>query len=170
MRAWWSWADPSRGQNLLVTEIPLSSLLEAPFFGNTAWQVGVSHPMRWLTQITFGSLSLPLSAFQISVGRRSVFQSAVHFLRPPGESRPWAHVWRPPKMPNFLVLAGSQSCYIYLKKSLQCLSVPDWDCGYTEHICWIFDSAKFIFSGERKRKHYVRSVNVDISLMPKDKQ
>lgn len=34
---------------------------------------------------------------------------------------------------KLLVLAGSQGCYMYLKKSLLCLRVTDWDCGHTEH-------------------------------------
>lgn len=88
-----------------------------------------------------------------------------------GESRQWVCVWRLPKMSSLLVLAGSQSCYVYFKKSLWCLSVPGWGHGHTEHTLLSFwFSQLHIFRKEKMLKHYVRSVNMDISLMPKDKQ
>lgn len=72
-------------------------------------------------------------------------------------------------MPSLLVLAGSQSCYRYLNKSLQCLPVPG-SAGTQNTVCRVFDSANFILSGKKVLKHYVGSESIDISLMPEDKQ
>lgn len=150
----------------------LSSLSKAPFSGSNSL-AGLWWVILWGDSPESHSVLFPFPC-QLSWSQVGVFSNVlcISWDPPPRESRSWVLVWRPPpKMPNLLVLAGSQGCYAYLKESLWYLSVPDWDCEYTEYICWIFDSAKFVFSrGKTKLKYYVGSVNMDISLMPKDKQ
>lgn len=90
-------ADLSKGQILVVTEL-LSSLLEAPFFGNTAWQVcgesayEVTHPHRiWI------SFPSPVSFPNLRWGHFPMGCAFPETPSParPGESRPWVRVWRP---------------------------------------------------------------------------
>lgn len=151
--------DPPKGRISVVTEAPVSSLLEAPFFGTTACRLLVSHLAWWLTWITFGSPSFPVKLPNL---RRGCFLMGCAFPDTPRggkmwENRQWVCVWWPSKMPTLLVLAGSQGCYMYLKKSLLCLRATDWDCGHTEHT-WLsfWFSQLYIFREKKMPKAWWR--------------
>lgn len=153
MRAWWSWCWPVQRPDLggdWTPELPLGSPL--------LWQHSLTG--LWWVSLRGDSPASHLDLFpfpcQLSKSQVRAFSDGLCISWDPlpcsarGEQTMSACMETPSKMSNFLVLAGSQDCYAYIKKSLWYLSIPHWDCGYTQHICWIFDSAKFICPGGEK--------------------
>lgn len=155
-------ADPPKGQILAVTEAPVRSHLEALLWHHSL-QAHSRHLARWLTRITF-DLPPSLSSFQIS-GRRFLMGCA--FPGYPRGGKMWGRTLMSvclvtSKMPSLLVLAGSQGCYMYLKKvSYAC--EPQTGIVGTEHT-WLsfWFSQLYIFRGKKCLKHDIGSVNMNI--------
>lgn len=110
-------ADLSKGQILVVTETPPSSLLEAPLL----WQHSLTG--LWWVILRGDSPASHFFPFPYQLSKSQVGASSnvlcISWDSPPQGRADYDCMYGdPPKMPNFLVLAGSQGWYAYLKKSL----------------------------------------------------